>query len=184
MFARRGLAAGELERALRCFERPGIDRGNLDGDAEAGDARSREPGHGRDRTLAEHEHVETVGAGDQRVRFLADTVDDAVAGADLVRLAVLPREAAACEHEEDLLLGDLDVHWRRLLCRGHARASHADLDGAGGLTEIPAFVLDGPLGLARRLELVPVRDHLSSNEMWSAAIITPALLNHSPLLRG
>src|SRR4029453_18804101 len=49
---------------------------------------------------AEDEHVEAVVSPPQRVRLFAGPVGDAVALANLVPLAVLPREPGAAEHVE------------------------------------------------------------------------------------
>ena len=171
MFARRGTRRGKLELALRRLERPRVDRRHLERDAGSHDARSRQPRDRRSRALAEREDVETVGSADQGVRLFADAVDDAVARADLEGLAVLPRETGPVEHEEDLLLRDLDVHRRRLLARTHPRSGHADVARSGRLAEVVALELDRALVLVARLEVVPVNDHVFG---LSKREITPA----------
>ena len=70
--------------------------------------------------LAEREHVHRLVAGDQRVRARVRPVDEAVARAHLVRLPRAPREPAAREHVEDLLLGAVVVRGRRAACRARS----------------------------------------------------------------
>ena len=126
------------------------------------------------RALAEREDVETVGSADQGVRLFADAVDDAVARADLEGFAVLPRETGPVEHEEDLLLRDLDVHRRRLFARTHPRSGHADVACSGRLAEVVAVELDRALVLVARLEVVPVNDHVLAGFRLSKREITTA----------
>src|SRR5512132_3291085 len=103
----------------------------------------------RRRARAEGEIVDPLLARDDRVRLGAREVDKAIAGSNLVdRLAVavvLPREARAVEHEEDLLLTALHVQRCRARAGIHLHALDADRDAAGGPAEI------GPGGLERAL---------------------------------
>ena len=82
----------------------------------------------------EGEHVELVERV-QRVRGLAGWVEDAVASADLVRVAVLPREPATGEHVEQLLLAAVRMRGRRPAARRELDPAHADADRPGGLAE-------------------------------------------------
>src|SRR5438067_2408395 len=75
-------------------------------------------------------------AGDEGVGLPAGQVDDTVARSDLVRLALLPREAGPAEDLGDLLLLTLAVHRRRALPRQDLDAVDADRHRAGGGAEI------------------------------------------------
>ena len=78
-------------------------------------AGARQPRHPGVRAAAEHQHVEPgAGAGD-RVRLGARAVQDAVPRADRVGAPVLPAQAVAGEHVEQLLLVTVDVDRHRVL---------------------------------------------------------------------
>ena len=102
------------------------------------------------------EVLEPVGACAKRVLELVRAVDDAVAGAYLVRGLVLPREAGAAEDEEQLLRRAVRVRRRRQHPRLHAdavrrprapAAAPSRCHSASTLALRPAVALD----------LVPVR---------------------------
>jgi hypothetical protein len=97
--------------------------------------RAREVRVPRDDALAEREHVEAVVAGAKRV-LLRDSVDDAVTRADLVRLAVLPRQSGPAQHEEDLFRVKLAMDRCRPATRVDLHAVHADTLRARSLTEV------------------------------------------------
>src|SRR5215208_2792932 len=93
------------------------------------------------------------------------SVDDAVAGADPVRLTVQPGEAGTAEHVEDLLRVAVHV-WRRrhfaggeldAVCAGAPAASGRAERGprAGHLAAVPTTLFD----------LVPVRDSHARDSM-------------------
>ena len=86
--------------------------------------------------LAERQHVQGLVAGDERVRARVRAVDEAVARAHVVRLSRPPREAAAREHVEDLLLGAVVVCRRRPPARLDADPAQSDGDRAGSAAEI------------------------------------------------
>ena len=112
--------------------------------------------------LAEGEHVEAVRPRLQRVSLPPGQVDEAVARADLVggrALAlVLPREAAAAEHPEDLLLGVLDVGGRRPLPGRDRDPLQPDRGGARRRAEVAPDGVKVAGGRVDALHLVPVRD--------------------------
>src|SRR5581483_7666705 len=85
-------------------------------------------------------------------------VDDAVAGANLVHLAVLPGEPVAAEHVDDLLGEAVRVRRRRQPAGIDADAVDADAHGARRVAETLPF--RGHLALLEpvRLDLVPVGD--------------------------
>src|SRR5919108_654802 len=102
-----------------------------------------EPGDPRPRQVRRHElglpavgeHIEPVLAGAQRVLLRVRTVDDAIAFANLVHLAVLPREARSAQDEEDLLV--LDVRRRRPFPRIDLDPVHGHRDAPRGAAELP-----------------------------------------------
>src|SRR6185312_11987637 len=116
--------------------------------------------------------VEAVAPGLEGVGLAAGEVDEAVAGGDRVRgravALVLPREAAAAEHPEDLLLGVLDVSGRRPLSRRDRDPLQADRGRAGGRAE--AF------------HVVPVRDpaHAGGHYYWVEAMAAAGSSATSP----
>ena len=110
------------------------------------------------------------GAADHRVRLLGDAVDDAVAGFDLVHLAVLPRQTGAGEHEEDLLLVELDMDRRRLLARVHPRACNTDVLRAGRGSEVVAGEAERALVDRLGFDLVPVRDHVDDRTRLTSGV--------------
>jgi hypothetical protein len=89
---------------------------------------------------AENQIVDPVRPRDDGMRLLAGAVDEAVAGADLVRrldlAVVLPREPRAGEDKEDLLLAALHVQRRRAGARLDLDAVDADRDASGRRAEI------------------------------------------------
>ena len=90
------------------------------------------------------------------VRAAPGQVDDAVAGTDFVRLAALPREAAAGEDVEDLFLAAMLVRRRRPAARGHLNPSHPDSNAPRGAAEVrpsPAQVAEVELECRRLVEV-------------------------------
>src|SRR6185437_17107652 len=85
--------------------------------------------------LAERQHIERLERV-QRVGSPASQVDDAVSGADLTRLPVLPREAAAAQHVEDLLVEPVLVGRRGPPAGGELEPAHSDLDATGGFAGV------------------------------------------------
>src|SRR4029077_3956375 len=85
-------------------------------------------------------------------------VDETVAHPHLVRPSVLPREPSAGQHEEDLLVGAVDVRRRRDLPRFEVDAVDADGNAASGEPEVPPGPLQAAPILAARLDVVPVRE--------------------------
>src|SRR5205814_955498 len=103
------------------------------------------------------EVVEAGRPGPERVRLRTRAVDDAVAGSDLVRLPVLPGQAASSQEEEDLLVGSLDVRRRRPVLRLELDAAHACADRARGDAEVAPGAADVTGRPHERVDLVPVR---------------------------
>ena len=106
--------------------------------------------------------LEPVRAAAQRVLLVIREVDDAVTGPQLVDLLVLPGEARAAEHEDDLLRGAVRVGRGREPSRVDPNSADAESRAADGVAEpLPARRHLALLGPAR-LDLVPVRDVLVS----------------------
>src|SRR6266511_1746063 len=106
---------------------------------------------------AKSEHVQAAIAAANRV-LVEVVVDDAVAGADLVRLLVDPRQTGAAEHVEDLLCLAMDVRGRRHLARTEFHPSHTTARAPRGGAEVgPGAGHLAPL-VAPLLDVVPVRD--------------------------
>src|SRR5579859_4387220 len=80
---------------------------------------------------------EQIDVGDRvdRVAATAGQVDDAVAGADLRYPSLVPAQARAGQHIEDLLLAAVLVHGRRPAAGWDLDPPHADADGAGRLAK-------------------------------------------------
>ena len=112
MFAGRGFGSGTSSSPASASRSHGWRFRRLSPSRPCEERPPREVGRGRVRPLAEGEHVEAAWPCNQRVVLLGDTVDDRVARMHLVRLAVLPRQAAASEDVEDLLLVELDMDRR------------------------------------------------------------------------
>jgi hypothetical protein len=125
-----------------------------------GDAGARQDGVPVRQALPVCKDAEAVGPGAQRVRLRLGQVDEAVAGPHLVRRAVLPGEARAREHEEDLLLRPFDVRRRRPLPGIDVDQLHADAASTGGSAQVPPAPADVPGLSPARLDLVPVGDVL------------------------
>jgi hypothetical protein len=102
--------------------------------ADEREAESREARALIGEARAKGEHIE-VFERVQRVLGPARLVEDAIAGADLVRSAVLPREAAAREDVEELLAAAVRVCRRRPPAGRHLDAANANASTAGGLAE-------------------------------------------------
>ena len=116
---------------------------------------------------AEDEVVEPVGAGDEGVLVVVCAVDHAVAGPDLVHVAVLPGEPRACEHVEDLLRGAVRVRRCRELSRRDAHAVQADRAGARSAAEPLPGRVHLALGAVVALDVVPVGDpHSGESTAW------------------
>src|SRR5579885_1927387 len=126
--------------------------------AHAHRARAGQPGQLRLVARAVDQHVEALLSGAQRVLLVVGDVDDAVAGADLVHLAVLPGEPVAAQDVDDLLGDAVRVRRRRQPARVDAHPVHADADRARGVSQ--ALPLGGHLALLQpvRLDVVPVGD--------------------------
>src|SRR5207248_1610099 len=125
---------------------------------EPADAGPRERGEFDPDALSEHEHVEPLVTGSERVRLGARPVDEAVAGADLVDVSVLPRQAGSAEHIEDLLLGAVHVRGRRPLARADLDPLQADGAAAGRAAEVAPGAAEMAEVRAEALGVVPVRD--------------------------
>jgi hypothetical protein len=108
---------------------------------------------------SEDQHVEPVGPSPQRVLLVVGEMDDAIAGADVVDLLVLPREARPPEDEDDLLRGTVGVGRSREPARVDAYPVDPDGDGARGVPEPLPARGHLPLLAASGLDLVPMRDH-------------------------
>ena len=104
------------------------------------------------------QHLEPVGAAAQRVLLVIGEVDDAVAGAQLVDLLVLPGEARPAEHEDDLLGGAVRVGRGRQPARIDPDAVDADRRAADRIAEPLPARRHLALLAAARLGVVPVRD--------------------------
>src|SRR6266516_2881744 len=106
----------------------------------------------------EREHVEPLVTAADRVRLVEVLVDDAVAGADLVRLLVQPCKPRTGEHVEGLLRLTVHVRRRRHLTGRELDPSNTAAVAAGRGAEV------GPRGghlaalVPPLLDLVPVRD--------------------------
>jgi hypothetical protein len=138
-------------------------RREVERDAHPHDLRPREVRRRRVGALAEGEDVQAAITGAKGVRLLGDALDDAVAGAHLVRRPALPREPRAGEHEVDLLFVELDMRRRRPPPRVHLDAGDADVARAGGAPEVEPRPGEMALHRALALDLVPVSDHSSSS---------------------
>ena len=88
-------------------------------------------------------------------------MDDAVAGADLVDVAVLPGEAGAAEDVDDLLLGALDVRRRRPLAGVDLEPLQPDGDRPGRASEVAPDRAQVSELVAPAVDIVPVDDELS-----------------------
>ena len=69
-------------------------------------------------------------------------VHHAVLGAHRERLAVLPQQTLAAEHEEDLLVGAVLVRGRRELALGHLDAPQAHIACARFAAEVAPDAVD------------------------------------------
>ena len=119
--------------------------------------------------LPEREHVHRLVARDQRVRTAAREVHQAVAGTHLVRLPRAPRQAAAGQDVEDLLLGTVIVRRGGPGAGLEAQAVEPDRDRAGGVPEVLPERVDVAVrgGVALRGRVVPVCEvlHLEEREV-------------------
>ena len=100
----------------------------------------------RVRAGVERQQRQTAVARQERVRLAVGTVDDRVALDDLVGLALLPAQAVAGEHVEDLLLLAVHVHRHLAAARRNLEPAGADPGRAGGGTQPAAIELDIALG--------------------------------------
>src|SRR5262249_5672218 len=82
--------------------------------------------------LPDGQHLAAAVAAAQGVRLLAGAVQEAISGAALVGRAVLPAQAAAAEHEAQLLLGAVRVRRRGVAAGLDLLASDADRDRPRG----------------------------------------------------
>ena len=96
------------------------------------------------------------------MRLALRLVHQAVARADLVRLAVLPREPRAAEDEEDLLVGAVHVRGRRDLALVELDAMDAGVHRACGAAEVRPRAAEPAARRPARLEVVPVRESHSA----------------------
>lgn len=107
---------------------------------------------------AEDEELEPLRARDERVLELVRALDDAVAGAYLVHLVVLPEQARTSQHEVDLLGRAVRMGRGGQLSRRDADAVHTyALRARRGAEHLPRRV-HRPLGATVLLDVVPVRD--------------------------
>src|SRR5215210_5047099 len=98
---RRGLA--EDQRLGLSLDVPRIARAPLHpGPAESDRSRARKPTDLSRMPRPVDEHVEAIRPSTERVLLVVCEMDDAVAGAKLIDLLVLPRETRAAEDEDDL----------------------------------------------------------------------------------
>ncbi len=134
----RGVGRGQVERARRrlALERVGVGGREHPAPAAAQDPRARQVDERRVGVLAEAQHVEAVVTRDERVGGTVGGIDDRVRRADLVDRAVDPREAAPREHEEDLLLGEVDVDRPDARAGVDLDALHADRARSRGAAEV------------------------------------------------
>lgn len=161
--SRRGIAV--RERCGGCLDVPWVVVAPLDPRPPDPDrARPRQPADLRRVTRSVDEVVETVRTRDERVLVLVRAMDDAVERAHLVHFAVLPREARASEHEEDLLRCAVGVRRSRQLPRRDAHAVDADADGT-----------------CRGAEPLPRRVHLAFRPVMRLDVI-PMHNRHSPIM--
>ena len=121
-------------------------------------ARAGQPSDLRGVAGAEDEVVEPVGAGDERVLVVVGSVDHAVAGPDLVHVAVLPGEPRPFEDVEDLLGCAVRMRWGRELSRGDAHTVEADGPCARRAAEPLPGRVHLALGAVLPFDLVPVGD--------------------------
>src|SRR6266511_1237939 len=162
-----GLARGDLARQ-RVVARARLGPGRED----PGDVRARQVGDLQRDAHAVDEDVEPVLAAAKGVRLAAGPVDDAVALADLVDLAVLPRDPRAPEHVDDLLLRALDVGGSRPLAGIDLEPLQADRDRPGRPAEIAPGRGQVPEFVAPALDVVPVDDRRIRTH---AATVLPCL---------
>src|ERR671936_849050 len=113
--------------------------------------------------MPKSQHLQPFLAGDERVCLLARQMDQTVAGADLVRLALLPRQPGAAEDVGDLLLLALAVRWGRPLAWKDLDAVDADGHGARCTAQIGPICGKRPLLEELARSLVPVGDHQASS---------------------
>ena len=106
----------------------------------------------------EREHVESVVAGTHGMRLVEVLVHDAVAGADLVGLAVHPRQTRTGEHVENLLRLAVRVRGSRLLAGLHLDALHARSIGPCRRAEVAPGCADVSAFSATFRDVVPMRD--------------------------
>src|SRR5436305_3375748 len=117
------LRLADLERRHARLDVPRVVVAALDPrPADPDRARAWEPADLRRVAPAEDEVLEPVGSRNERVLVVVGAVDDAVARPDLMDVAVLPREAGAGEHEEELLRRAVRVRRRRQHPRRDAHA--------------------------------------------------------------
>ena len=133
----------------------------VDGRSHPQYLRARQIRRGCVRPFAEREHIETFVSSTQRVRLVRDPVHDAIACAHLIRLPVLPRQTG--EHEEDLLLVELDVRGRRPPVRLDLDACDADVLGARCFAKVEPRAAEMTLFEPLAFDVVPVGDQRSSS---------------------
>src|SRR6185312_7550273 len=184
--SRRGLGRVGRAGAGLALPRRGVAAGANPARAVPRHAGAGQVGAAAADALAEREHVEAVAPGLEGVGLAAGEVDEAVAGGDRVRgravALVLPREAAAAKHPEDLLLGVLDVRGRRPLSRRDRDPLQADRGRAGGRAEVAPFGVEVAGGRVDALHVVPVRDpaHAGGHYYWVEAMAAAGSSATSP----
>src|SRR5205823_9104819 len=138
---------------------------------EPRDTRAREVRSLLPSPVAVREHVEALRACPERVRLRVAPVHQAVARPDLVRAAVLPRQARAAEHEEDLLRGAVHMRRRGPLLRRDLDPSQAHADRPGGGSEVGPHRIEVAGAAVAWLDVVPVRDpHAADYRARAAAV--------------
>ena len=149
----------ELQRLALRLHVPRIVGAPFDpGPAESHCPGAREPAELGRKIRPVHEVVETVGPCTERVLELVRPLHDAVAGAHLVRLLVLPCEPRPGEHEVDLLRCAVRVRGRRQHPGGHLHAIDAYALGAGGVPQAAPGCVHLPFRKPACRHLVPVDD--------------------------
>ena len=159
MFGGRGAGSPTSSGGPSRLDVPGVVDAALDpGPADPHGARARQPAELGGVAGAEHQAVEPVGAGDERVLHLVGAVDHAVAGPHLVHLLVLPGQTGAAQHVVDLLGRAVGVGRGGQPAGSDPHPVDADADRAGRLAELLPGGVHLALGGAMPLDVVPVHD--------------------------
>jgi hypothetical protein len=106
--------------------------------------------------LAERQHVQPVRSGPQRMPLGDRQVDDHIARPHLADGVVLPQQAPAVQHEEDLLLGAVHVSRSRAAAGLDPDPVQAHPVAAGGGAQVVPVRIDVARSALVSLDLVPV----------------------------